>query len=432
MNIYCLKCKLHTQNINETESVTKNNKPILKAKCATCDRNKFRFLKSLKSGGDIVSSVISKIPVEFHLRSLKGKKYSFCGPNTNLDKRLNADDTPKEWSKPINKVDEVCLHHDLAYKYADEGKGTRHEADKNMLEELNNLKDLNFNEKLARAAIKPIIGTKYKLGLGLKKNNSLEAKELHKPIIRKFKRRKVIVHKIDDIWSADLVDMQPFSRQNKGYRYLLTVIDIFSKFAWAIPLKTKTGKEMIEAFEILIKDRKPNKLWTDAGKEFVNQNFKKFLLDNGIELYQTFNEGKAVVIERFNRTLKEKMYRYFTETNGNKYLDNLPKLISNYNNTIHSTIKMTPTEGSKLENANKIHYSSEVTKDKPKFKIGDRVRIYKYKKLFSKGYETNWTKEIFEISEIKPTSPITYKIRDLNGEEILGSFYKQELNLSSL
>ena len=226
--------------------------------------------------------------------------------------------------------------------------------------------------------------------------------------------------------------MRQYEKQNKGYKYLLTVIDVFSKFAWAIPLKLKTGKQMIELFQDIFKERKPKKLWTDAGKEFINKDFKKFLTDNEIELYQTFNEGKAVVIERFNRTLKEKMWRYFTETNSNKYLDILPKLLSDYNNTIHSTIKMTPTEGSKVENKNKINYVSLITKEKPKFKIGDRVRIYKYKKLFSKGYETNWTDEIFVISQINKTSPITYKIKDLNGEDIVGSFYKQELNLSSL
>lgn len=169
MDIYCLKCKLHTSNVEESEGVSKNNRNMMRAKCGICGKNKCRFLKSSKLGGDIVSSVISKIPVEFHLRTLKGKKYSFCGPNTKLDERLNPDDTPKEWSKPINKVDEVCLHHDLAYRDADLGKGTRHEADKKMLDELDNLKNLNFNEKLARTVIKPIIGVKHKLGLGIKK-----------------------------------------------------------------------------------------------------------------------------------------------------------------------------------------------------------------------------------------------------------------------
>ena len=227
--------------------------------------------------------------------------------------------------------------------------------------------------------------------------------------------------------------MRLHEKQNKGFKYLLTVIDVYSKFAWTYPLKVKTGKQMIALFEKIFRERKPKKLWTDLGTEFINKDFKKFLADNDVELYHTFNEGKAVVIERFNRTLKEKMWRYFTETKNNKYLDILPKLLHNYNNTIHSTIKMTPTEASKEENTkDKIFYVPQITKENPKFKIGDRVRIYKYKKLFAKGYETNWTNEIFVVSQINETSPITYKIKDLNGEDIIGSFYKQELNKTSL
>src|SRR5207244_10980274 len=139
--------------------------------------------------------------------------------------------------------------------------------------------------------------------------------------------------------------MRQFAKQNNGYNYLLTVIDVFSKFAWTIPLKAKTGKQMIEFFQNLFKNRKPKKIWSDAGKEFINKEFKKFLSDNEVELYQTFNEGKAVVIERFNRTIKEKMWRYFTETGSNTYLSILPKLLHEYNNTMHSTIKITQTEG---------------------------------------------------------------------------------------
>ena len=169
MDIYCVKCKKETPTLNLIESITKNNKSILKGTCEICGSKKNRFINKSKVGGDIVSSIISKIPVELHLRTLKGKKYSFCGPNTNLSDRLNPDDTPKEWSKPINKIDEVCLRHDLAYRDSDLGKGTRHDADKKMLNELSNLQDLNINEKLARAVIKPIIATKHKFGLGVKK-----------------------------------------------------------------------------------------------------------------------------------------------------------------------------------------------------------------------------------------------------------------------
>ena len=220
--------------------------------------------------------------------------------------------------------------------------------------------------------------------------------------------------------------MQQYFKQNNGFKYLLTVIDIYSKWAWIIPLKTKSSNSIINAFMLLFKDRIPKKLWTDSGKEFLNKEFKQFLTSHNVDMYQTFNEGKAVVIERFNRTIKEKMWRYFTEHNTKQYIDILPKLVTEYNNTYHSTIKMTPSEGTK----NKIIYVNEISKDKPRLKVGDRVRIYKYKKHFEKGYETNWTREIFVIDKIINTNPITYKIKDLNDEEITGSFYTNELNKS--
>ena len=386
-----------------------------------------------KVGKDIVSSVISKIPIEFHLRTLKGKKYSFCGPNTNLDERLNPDETPKEWSKPINAIDSVCLNHDLAYKHADEGIGSRHEADKTMLDELNAIKnkDLSFTEKLAKYATKGVIWTKYKLGLGL---NSPEAEELHKPIRRKFKRRRVMVFNIDDIWSADLdISKANLSKQNKSYKYLLNIIDIFSKYAYSIPLKTKSSEEVTAAFDKLFKfsGRKPNKLWTDNGGEFVNNKFKDFLKTHNIELYHVFNEGKACVVERFNRTLGEMIQKYMTSNHTSRYVDVLQTLINEYNNKFHTSIKMSPVQGSKTENTLEVYRNlySDIRKNsvKPKFKIGDRVRIYKYKNTFEKGYKTNWTKEIFVIDEINKTNPITYKIRDLDNEQIIGSFYYNEL-----
>ena len=220
--------------------------------------------------------------------------------------------------------------------------------------------------------------------------------------------------------------MQPYSRLNKGYKYLLTVIDVYSKYAWIIPLKNKSSLSIIDAFNELFKSRIPKKLWTDSGKEFVNKEFKQFLTKNNVEIYQTYNEGKAVVIERLNRMIKEKMWRFFTEHNTKKYINILPKLVSDYNNTYHSTIKMTPTEGT----TNNIVYVNEISNDKPKLKVGDRVRIYKYKKYFEKGYETNWTKEIFIVSKIIKTNPNTYALKDLNDEPILGSFYFQELQKS--
>lgn len=122
----------------------------------------------------------------------------------------------------------------------------------------------------------------------------------------------MIVNEIDDIWSADLIDMKEFANSNKGTKFLLNVIDLFSKYAWSVPLKDKTGESIVEAFNKITITRKPNKLWVDKGKEFYNKAFDKWLQSKNISIYSTFNEGKAVVIERFNRTMKARMWKYFT------------------------------------------------------------------------------------------------------------------------
>ena len=133
------------------------------------------------------------------------------------------------------------------------------------------------------------------------------ADELHQPIIRKFKKRKVIFSITDDIWSADLVDMQQLKSYNHGFRYISNVIDVFSKFVWSVPIKDKTGKTITNTFQSIVETNKgkPKKLWVDNGSEFYNNVFKKWLVANKIKMYSTFNEGKAVVIERFNRTVKK-------------------------------------------------------------------------------------------------------------------------------
>ncbi|MGY0408824.1 MAG: hypothetical protein ACWIPJ_10815 [Polaribacter sp.] len=145
------------------------------------------------------------------------------------------------------------------------------------------------------------------------------ADELHKKVITKFPKRKVISYGIDKIFAADLIDMQKYSKQNKQYKYLLTVIDIFSKHTWVIPLKTKTGLEAANAFKLLFKSgRNPEKVWSDEGGEFKK---KDLLKSNNFELYSTQNEEKSCIVERFNRTLKEKMFKYFTANNTTKYYD---------------------------------------------------------------------------------------------------------------
>ena len=253
------------------------------------------------------------------------------------------------------------------------------------------------------------------------------SEELHKPIRKKINRRRVIVNGIDKIWAADLADMKAFAKANKGFVFLLLVIDIFSKYGWIVPLKNKEGKTVASAFKTIFKERKPEKIWVDKGREFYNKDVKAL-----VELYSTENEEKSSIVERWVRTMKEKMWKYFTDNNTNTYIDILPDLVKEYNNTKHCSIKMTPVEASKKENELTVwrnlypdrHKRIEIN---PKFSVGDRVRISKKKAVFEKGYTTRWTEEIFTITKIQYTSPITYKIADLNGEEIKGSFYEPEL-----
>ena len=139
------------------------------------------------------------------------------------------------------------------------------------------------------------------------KENQQLANELHKPIIRKFKKRKVYSSFKGNIWGVDLADMQLMSKYNKGIRYLLCVIDLFSKYAWVVPLKDKKGVSIVNAFQSILNSskRKPNKIWVDQGSEFYNNHFKKWLKDNDIEMYSTHNEGNSVVAETFIRTLQK-------------------------------------------------------------------------------------------------------------------------------
>ena len=261
------------------------------------------------------------------------------------------------------------------------------------------------------------------------------AEELHKPITRNFRKRRVISYGIDEIWATDLVEIQKFSKWNKGITYLLMVIDVFSKYGWIVPLKDKKTESVSLAFDGIIKKskRKPDKLWTDKGSEFISKHFKEFLKKNNIKLYHTENKEKSSIVERWNRTMKNRMWKMFSANNNTVYWDKLKDLVDDYNNTKNSSIKMTPIEASKKENEKKVFanlYDDLIyLKPKnPKFSIGDKVRISKYKRrVFDKGYTPNWTEEVFVIDKVIPTKPVTHKIIDLLGEEIEGSFYEKEL-----
>ena len=162
---------------------------------------------------------------------------------------------------------------------------------------------------------------------------------LHKPVRYNLPRNRVIVTWIDDQWQADLVDTSSLARFNKGYKFLLTCIDVFSTFAWVVPLKNKSGETLVNSFQsILDLSRSPRKLQTDKGTEFLNHNFQSLLIENSIHFFTTNSELKASVVERFNRTLKTRMWKYFTAKNSRVYIDILQDIIHGYNNSYHRSI----------------------------------------------------------------------------------------------
>jgi hypothetical protein len=256
--------------------------------------------------------------------------------------------------------------------------------------------------------------------------------ELQRQVRKNFDRRKVVQKGIDDLYQADLVEMISYFSENKNYKYILTVICTFSKFAFGVPLKSKRGIEIVSAFEkIFSTGRICKNLQTDSGTEFYNHHFKEFLKKYSVNHYSTFTIMKASTVERFNRTIKNKLWRQFSLQGSYKWLKILPKLIKEYNNTFHRTIQMTPSQVN-IRNEKHIlstiyNKKSPLKKTKRKFNNGDFCRISKYKHLFDKGFNPNWTTEIFRIVNINNTSPVTYLIEDLENNQIKGCFYEQEL-----
>ena len=263
--------------------------------------------------------------------------------------------------------------------------------------------------------------------------SDLATYQLHKPISKKHSYRKTMVSYIDQQWQADLVDMQKLEKDNNGYRFILTVIDIFSRYAWALPVKSKRGVDIRDSFKIIFKEAKPEKIQFDEGKEFYNKDFKDLLTKNDIDWFSSYSDKKAAIVERFNKTLQGRMYKYFTQKETNKWIDVLDNLVMGYNETFHSSIGMKPVEARKEENSGTVWfnlYGAHLQHEfgDPKFKIGNSVRISKYKTIFAKGYLPNFTEEIFKIKQIIFTKPIVYQLEDYQNEVIDGYFYEEELS----
>lgn len=286
---------------------------------------------------------------------------------------------------------------------------------------------------------------------------SQEAYTLHQKKRKNFPRNKFIVSGINDTLQGDLIDISKLEWHNNAFKWLLVLIDIFSKKAWVVALKNKTNSEIVRGLtEIFSKFKEmPKRLQTDQGLEFLGKETRDFLKKLGIHLYFIHSDKKAAIVERFNRTLKEKMWRFFSKNKTKRYIDDLDKLVESYNNTFHRAIRMKPNEVSKqnessvffnlygenkrlqkeqknekqfLISKNKKKISSKKFQDSNiKFRIGDLVRISKNKHIFEKGYTANWSSDIFSVFRVNLSEKITYKLKDQAGELLNGIYYKEEL-----
>ena len=257
-----------------------------------------------------------------------------------------------------------------------------------------------------------------------------DAYTLHKPARRHFKRRRVIVSGLHQQWQADLVDLSHLKKDNNGMTFLLTVIDVFSKVAWCVPMKNKSAASLVAALVSTFNKGWPKTLQTDQGLEFLN----KSVQTRNIHHFSTHNaETKASIVERFNRTLKTRMWRYFTKHQTWRYIDILQGLVQSYNNTHHRSIGMAPSQVS-YRNQEQVwqRLYGHDGKGVPKLRVSDRVRISKYKGKFEKGYAANWSEEMFTIHEVHPSDPPVYLLKDDLGEVLEGTFYEMELQKVSV
>ena len=260
-----------------------------------------------------------------------------------------------------------------------------------------------------------------------------EAYSLHKPARRRFPRNRIIVSDIDEQWELDLVDMRSFAGHNDDIKYILTCIDVLSKYAWAICLKGKTGSILRQALQQLLEEshpRHPRQIRVDKGGEFVNSHVKNFLKEQNIRFFTSQNETKAAIVERFNRTLKNIMWRYFTHRQTYRYVDKLDDFLQAYNHRYHRSIKMKPVEVTPYnapEVWRTLYGKMKKSTINYKYEVGESVRISKNKSIFEKGYWPNWTREIFTIAQRLKRQPPVYRLKDSQNQLLTGTFYEYEL-----
>ena len=261
---------------------------------------------------------------------------------------------------------------------------------------------------------------------------------IHREVKKPRRRNPFFVYNRRDHVQADLVEVGQLAASNNGVRYLLTAIDMFSKWAVCVPMKNKKQETSIEALRELFRQMRPKTLMTDSGGEFIGRKVQDFLREEEVKHYTPGSDIKCAGVERFNKTLQRKMYHYMTNSGTDKYIDKLSDIVSSYNKSIHSVIEMSPQDAEKPENDLTVkdmlnrHYLTffkKGRKKKPKFSLGDTVRVSKIKHPFMRSYKEQSNEELFEIVEIRSDLPIVmYKLKSLEDlEEIRGAFYESEL-----
>jgi hypothetical protein len=263
----------------------------------------------------------------------------------------------------------------------------------------------------------------------------------HRRRLHKFKRYQTFAYGVDDRWQCDLGDMSKYAKHNDGYKFILVCIDISSRFAFCEPLKSKSAQDVLFAIKNIFQTtgRKPKTFTTDQGKEFKNRFLKNFLKLSGVRAFTTTtDEMKCAIAERLIRTLKDRIYKYMNSNNTFRWVDQISNFTHAYNNSVHRMLKMSPaTVCSSPENQKEAHYNLFYANNSKnslnqsrssKYKVGDFVRIARKKEAFEKGSEPNFSSEIFKIVKKNPGAKTdSFKLNDLNGEEITSIFYPSEI-----
>ena len=271
------------------------------------------------------------------------------------------------------------------------------------------------------------------------------AYELHRPALKYFERRSVSTLFPNELWAADLTfireprkpvkkkrkkNAEPEKPEEPKLIVILNIVDVYSRYAWSFVLPDKKGKTIAEAFKTF--KTTPQNLWVDEGSEFYNKDFEAWCRDKNVNMYHTYSGLKSVFVERFNRTMKEYFYKKFTHHQTSDFRHYQEQFLKEYNHTVHSSTEQTPDD---------VYYHGKIpitkvktiSTKKPKFHVGEYVRVSKVKNLFEKGYTARWSSEVFEIAKINTNQhPFVYELKDLKGEDITGIFYEQEIQRTKI